>query len=47
MLFLCGKQAFFYKNSIVYLVKEQFHNQKAKKKAHKLGFSRQNAEENA
>ena len=47
MLVFCGKQAFFYKKSIVYLVKEQFHNQKVEKEAHKSGISRQNAKKSA
>lgn len=43
MLVFCVKQALFYENSIIWLIKELFHDQKRKKEGSYIRFSRQNA----
>lgn len=47
MLVFCVKQALFYENSIIWLIKESFHDQKRKKEGSYIRFSRQNAGKNA
>ena len=43
MLVSCVKQALFYENSIIWLIKESFHDQERKKGGSYIRFSRQNA----